>query len=120
MARTLIAILICVMFAGCASRPVSIKTETQEVLVPVTYCPAPVMLERPHLPIQDMTTEQQLLDGEVVKHYKATIRVLIDYAQALELQLKHYAEISETSAEIRNQVEAKEKLFQPQETTTPE
>ena len=74
---------------GCPKQ-IRIRTEVQEVYVPLLYCPAPIELVRPTLPIHMMTPEQANNPGEVAKHYKASIIILQGYSMELERSLKTY------------------------------
>ena len=90
-------LLIAVLFLlGCTNQPVRIKTEIQEVKVPILYCPAPPNIEKPLLPIHQMTTQQKNNQAEVAKHYAATIKVLFGYIKQLELALQLYDETSKS------------------------
>lgn len=91
----MVALCITWTLVGCESTPVKTETETVEVLKPVLYCPAPdsSILEKPHLPIHNITP--QMSPGEVAKHYKATIRVLIDYSKRQGMTLEQYKQFSE-------------------------
>jgi len=97
---SLIAVL-----TGCASNPVPVVTDTIEVHVPLLYCPAPPIISRPDLPIHNMTPAQQADDGEVAKHWKATIRVLIDHSKNQEAALDEYNNINMSYEELRKQMQ---------------
>jgi len=91
------------MLSGCFFGNKPIKTETQETLVTILYCPKPPETTRPDLPIHDMTPEQVADDGEVAKHYKATIKVLQGYAEELEKTLKNYDMSNEAYEKLRQE-----------------
>jgi hypothetical protein len=95
------------MLVGCGSAPIKVNTEVKETLVPVLYSPAPPVIKRPELPIHQMTGEQLKEDGEVVKYYKATIKVLIGYSEELRKALGEYDKINKAYDEERKKLEAK-------------
>jgi hypothetical protein len=101
-----ILILIIPLFlVGCSNTPLKIKTEIQQVYIPLLYCPAPPVIERPTLPIHMMTERQLHNPGEVAKHYKATVRELIGYSHQLELTLDMYDKTSKGYEEMKQQFE---------------
>lgn len=79
---------------GCGSQPIKFTTDVKETLVPIVYSPAPPKIDRPELPIQQMTDDQLKSDGEVVKYYKATVKTLIGYSLELEKALDKYDKIN--------------------------
>ena len=93
------------MLGGCSMDPVKVTTSTIEVKVPLLYCPAPPVIIRPVLPIHTMTPEQRSDDGEVAKHYKATIRTLIDHTKNHETALKEYENINISYDDLSKQVQ---------------
>lgn len=86
---------------GCGSNQVRIRTEVQEVYVPLLYCPAPPVIERPILPIHQMTEEQLQDPGIVVQHYKATVKILQGYSEELETTVKQYDKANDAYQELR-------------------
>jgi len=104
MVRIVFLTLFLIFVTGCAET-IRVKTEVQESMVPVLYCPAPPKIERPELPIQQMTQEQIEKDGEVVKHYKATVKTLLGYGKELEAALIKYEEINKKYEEEKKKVE---------------
>ena len=99
MVKTLTILFAGLLLIGCADT-VRVRTDVQEVFVPVLYCPAPPEISRPPLPIHDMTDEQEKKDGEVVKHYKATVKILQGYSKELETALDEYKNTSEAYKEL--------------------
>ncbi len=99
----LIAAVTLIMFitVGCGGKQIRIRSEVQEVQVPLLYCPAPPVISEPSLPIHNMTPDQLSDDGEVVKHYKATVKTLIGYIDELEKGLESYNETSEEYGKLR-------------------
>ena len=85
--RIIILTTAALFIAGCAT-PVRIKTDVQEVFVPVLFCPAPPKIERPELPIEQLGNGKKSA-GEIVKLYGATVRVLQGYAEELETALNN-------------------------------
>jgi len=94
-------ILVAFFIVGCGGKQIRIRSEVQEVQVPLLYCPAPPELSEPSLPIHNMTPDQAADDGEVVKHYKATVKTLLGYIDELEKGLQSYNETSEEYGELR-------------------
>ena len=96
-----LAIPLVALLIGCAQQPVKIRTETVEVVRPILYCPAPNLeqLNRPDvLPIDKITPTTS--PGEVAVLYKATVKLLIDYTDRLEIVLDQYKGINETYDEL--------------------
>lgn len=89
------------LLSGCAGKQIRIRSEVQEVQVPLLYCPAPAEMTQPLLPIHQMTPDQLADEGEVAKHYKATVRVLLGYIGELETSLKSYDATNEAYDELR-------------------
>lgn len=85
-----IILIIILLLVGCTNQPIRVKTETQQVKVPILYCPAPPIIEKPLLPIHQMNEQQKNNQGEVAKHYAATIKMLFGYIKQLELALQLY------------------------------
>ena len=55
---------------ACMPSTVKLRTEVQQVYVPLLYCPAPPDIMRPVLPIHALTDEDANDPGKVVVHYK--------------------------------------------------
>lgn len=75
---------------------VKLRTETVEVKRPVLYCPAPNYeeLDRPAaLPIDSINANTPV--GEVAVRYKATVLMLQQYIERLELTLEKYNDTSQ-------------------------
>ena len=79
---------------GCSCKETTIKCEVQERYVDVLYCPAPPDIQRPVLPIHTITAEEEKQDGEVVKHWKATVKSLMGYSKELEKVVDNQKEIN--------------------------
>jgi hypothetical protein len=104
MVRIAAAFLV-LLLAGCGSNPVKLRTETIEVVRPILYCPAPNYeeLKRPDaLPIDMITSETP--DGEVAVRYKATVKMLQQYIDRLELTLKQYDDTNSALDDLRNKL----------------
>ena len=101
MKNIIIAMILVLSLSGCAGKQIRIRSEVQEVQVPLLYCPAPAEMVQPSLPIHQMTPEQLADEGEVVKHYKATVRVLLGYIGELETSLESYDTANEAYDELR-------------------
>lgn len=95
--------VISIALVGCGH--VRLKTETVEVYKPILYCPAPNWdeLARPVLAIDTMTPRQRKDLGEVAKHYKATVKQLIDYSYRLERELEQYDKTNEAYAKLKDE-----------------
>lgn len=89
---------------GC-TETVKIKSDTQEVFVPIIYCPEPPDVKRPALPILNMTPEQEKQPGEVAKSYKATVKALQGYAVELEKVMRQYRESNTSYDELKTKIE---------------
>lgn len=93
------------MLSGCFGyNIVKIKTEVQQESVPILYCPKPDIPERPSLPIQHMTPEQLALDGEIAKHYKATVKVLQSHVIVLEKELDSYNITNDAYEKLKSEI----------------
>lgn len=101
----IVALVASVALSGCSLFSPKIKTDVQKVLIPVVSIPMPPEMERPELPIDNMSQEQIDSDGEVVKHYKATVKVLQNYINELELVIENYRVQSKNAEVIRKEVE---------------
>lgn len=106
MERLIVLMGFVIFLAGCGTT-IEVKTEVQETLVTVLYSPAPPEIERPALPIHQMTDEDVKKDGMIAKYYKATIKTLLGYAQELETALGEYDNINKAYEEERLKLEAK-------------
>ena len=94
-------ILVAFFIVGCGGKQIRIRSEVQEVQVPLLYCPAPPGISEPSLPIHNMTPEQLADEGEVVKHYKATVKTLLGYIDEQQKALESYNEASEEYGKLR-------------------
>ncbi len=90
----IILIIFALSLAGCGAQPITFNTEVKETFVPILYSPAPPVINRPVLPIHQMTDKQLKEDGIVVKYYKATVKTLIGYSEELKKALEKYGEIN--------------------------
>lgn len=104
MDRIILSLLIILTISGCG-KSITVKTEVQESLVEVWYSPAPPMIPRPELPIQNMTDEELQQDGMVVKYYKATVLTLIGYSEELQAALNKYDDINKKYNAEREKIE---------------
>jgi len=101
----LIIIAMIILLSGCGSTPIKFTTEVKEIYVPVIYSPAPPVIERPELPIHQMSEEELKQDGIVAKYYKATVKALIGYSRELEKALAGFDKINKTYEEERKRKE---------------
>jgi len=110
----IISIAAVLLLMGCAgNETIDINTDVKELKVDVLYCPAPHEVARPELPIHQMTPEQKKNDGEVAKHYKATIKTLMGYSKELE-------KVVDKQKEINTEYEKKKKELDTPKVTTEE
>ena len=104
MVKLIPLLLASLLLIGCD--PQRVKTEAIEVKVPILYCPAPPVIDRPILSIHSMTDEQLKNDGEVAKHWKATAIDLMGYAKELEIGLGTYLDINMSYGELKLKMES--------------
>lgn len=103
MGYKIIPLLLVLLFTtGCSKFFVK---DTQVQYVPILYCPDPPTVTRPELPIHNMTPEQAKNPGEVVKHYKATVRSLMGYSEDLEFIIRYYNEADKEYEDLRLELE---------------
>lgn len=95
-----LALAFVLILSGCSTTQ-HLTTKTVPVGVPLLYSPAPAKIDRPELPHLTMTPEQLSSDGEVVKHYAASLQALLGYSEQLEKQLSLYQDIHDAYAEQR-------------------
>lgn len=107
MVKVLLSVIAITLITGCAGPQVRLKTEVQESYVPILYCPAPPVVERPELAIEKLTPELLEHPGEVVKHYKATIIQLQGMVRELEEVLNQYDQNNEAYKELEKQFKEK-------------
>jgi hypothetical protein len=105
MEKLTLIVLTSLMLTGCGVFKTRIVTDTKEVLIPVVSCPKPPDVERPELPIHTITPELKASDGEVVKHYKATVLSLMDYSEDLEKIVDHYTGVNKMTEDVRAEIE---------------
>ena len=93
-----------VILSGCGED--RIKCDVQKQYVDVLYCPAPPDIQRPILPIHTMTPEQAQSDGEVAKHWKATVKSLMGYSKELETVVDKQKEINKVYEDKKKELES--------------
>jgi len=104
----LIILILTLGLYGCGTQAIKTETETVEVVRPILYCPHVDMkkVDRPtSLPIDHITKDTS--DGEVAKLYKATIKVLVDYTNRLELILQEYNSFNKSYEELTEELKQK-------------
>lgn len=89
-------LIVSLTLTGCATQVP--KVETKEVMVPSLFCPAPPENSRPSLPIDTISSQDDI--GTVAMKYKASLRALIDYSERQEDIIQMYKILSETSKQI--------------------
>jgi hypothetical protein len=92
MARLII--LCCILLSGCSIFDRPIKTEIQQVKIPVMVCPKPDMPDRPELLIHNIPMDDLESPGKIVKYYEATIQQLLFYSYELETLMKVYQNLN--------------------------
>ena len=106
MVRTIAMIGMLLAFTtGCMPGTVKLRTEVQQVYVPLLYCRAPPDILRPALPIHQLTDADADDPGKVVVHYKATVKVLEGYITELEAIVKQYDQSNAAYEELRKRFE---------------
>lgn len=87
-----ISIMALVLTTGCFNR----TQQYRDVPVPVFQVPAPPDIERPHLPIHDLTSSDHRNDVEkVIRAYIVSVRLLLNYSEALEEIVDTYRRLAE-------------------------
>jgi hypothetical protein len=94
------------VLVGCSCKEDTIKCEVQTQYVEVLSCPAPPEIERPILPIHTMSPEKAESDGEVVKHWKGTVKTLMDYSKELETVVDKQKEINKAYEDRKKELES--------------
>lgn len=105
MVRIFAIIGLALALTACGPGTVKLRTEVQQVYVPLLYCPAPPAIERPALAIHNLTDDDADDPGKVVMHYKATVKQLEGYVTELEAIVKQYDKVNDEYEELRNRFE---------------
>ena len=103
MVRVIVVIAL-IFLTGCFSNKRPQEIQIQRVNIPILYCPSPPTIERPILPIHKMTPQQTHNPGELVKHYKATIKILQGYALELEQVVNQYGKNSTQYEQVKQEI----------------
>lgn len=90
---------------ACGPGTIKLRTEVQQVYVPLLYCPAPPDILRPTLAIHSLSEEDAGDPGKVAMHYKATVKQLEGYVTELEAIVKQYDKVNDEYEELRNRFE---------------
>lgn len=106
MGRLILIVILAATTIGCTDS-VRIRSEVQETMVPVFFCPAPTPHIRPVLAITTMTNAQKSNPGEIAKHYRVTIEQLLGYSKELELELEKYDSSNTAYEDLRKSMEQK-------------
>lgn len=75
--------------------------------VPVMYVPAPPVIDRPDLPISEITSTTSA--GDIAKMYVASVKALEDYSSQLEAVIADYKNKHDQTQVIADQVKQGEK-----------
>ncbi len=111
MVKIIVIPILCSLTTGCSwfcKDTIDINTDVKEQFVEVMYCPAPADVARPDLPLQSMTPEQEASDGEVAKHWKATLKALLGYTKELETVVDNQKEINKAYEDKKLEMEISE------------
>lgn len=100
----IVTIILLGILTGCSSME-SINTQTVTQKVPILYCPRPISVERPDLPINNMTDSQKRNIGELAKYYKASVKVLLGYSSELEEIIKQYDTVNTSYDQLRDELD---------------
>ena len=86
----LIAMFSVTLMTGCGLS----QRQYRDVPVPVYRVPAPPNIEKPRLPIHDLTSSDIQDTQRVIRAYIVSTRLLINYAEALREIVDTYAELA--------------------------
>jgi len=87
--KTFTIVALSLTLIACGGGALNIKTDTQEVLIPVALqCPSPPKIERPILSTTGLTDDSTY--QEVAEALTSTIFSLIEYSKTLEDILQSY------------------------------
>ena len=102
MGKTIILLLMLTVITGCSWNP--LKTDVQYVSKPILYCPTPPIMERPHLLIHDLHTNDFKDPGKVVQYYKFSVKQLQNYTTLLENVLDQYDKTSKAYKSLEQEL----------------
>lgn len=85
-----ISVLALAFTTGCFNRP----NQYRDVPVPVYQVPAPPSIERPHLPIHDLTASDRDNLDRIVRAYVVSVKLLLVYSVALDQVVETYRELA--------------------------
>ena len=90
-------IIFCLIFPliGCGS-----TTEYVKVSYPVLVCPAPPILNRPHLYINRLVSDDAKDYGKIAKYYEISLKQMTNYMTTLELIINRYGATSQSYEEL--------------------
>lgn len=95
--RIISILLISIFLVGCAT-----KTEYVRYPIPVPQVPAPPTLERPSLPIHNLTMSDLQNPELVLQSYVISVRLLINYSEANEAILRTYTRLAERTSTLND------------------
>lgn len=99
--KIILIIFLSVALSGCTWFT---RTEYQEYPVPVYTVPAPPSIDRPELPIHELTEEDRKDTDKVIRAYIVSIRLLLNYAVAKEKIIQKYDELSKQTEFVDTRV----------------
>ena len=102
--KTLLCTITLLVLTGCCAPNAVITTKCVPVGVPLIYSPMPPVIERPVLPHQVITPDDEKSDGKVVESYAASLQALIGYAEQLEQVIAEYKRINQAYAVLRDKL----------------
>lgn len=90
MSKFLSLCVLCIFLVGCPG-----SVEYRNVPIPVYQVPMPPALERPVLPIHNLSTEDRNDSDKVIRAYLVSMRLLLNYAHAQTEILSTYKRMAE-------------------------
>lgn len=100
-----VLVLMIMIASGCSLLEPPIKKDIQKVYIAVPVVPEVQKPSRPELPIDQMTPDQKSSDGEVAKHYAATVKALQGYIFELEEIVNEIIAARKQTEVIRKEIE---------------
>lgn len=91
MIKFLVICILSIFLVGCGFT----RTQYRDVPVPVYQVPAPPSIDRPHLPIYDLTATDSNDTEKVIKAYLTSVRLLLNYSEALSEIVNTYRNLAE-------------------------
>lgn len=90
--QTLIAFFLIISVSGCGL--FGTTRDYRNVPVPIYVVPSPPTIERPHLPIYDLSVVDKEDTDKVIRAYLVSFRLLLAYAEAQEEIIRTYRNLA--------------------------